>query len=578
MSQTMPPQSEDSEVSKRSCVRCNRRKVRCDRKQPCAQCLQANAECIHPGNKRAPRKLNRPPIAALRTRLQQLEEEVERLQAADGRSAVGSRAAHEAERPMPVDTKPLHGMLVVQDETKSRYVADDAFVFLRNKIPGLQELYRQSWDKGHSSNSELGLDAGRSDPLQPLQMEMLWPVYKSNVAHVVTILHTSSVESVIRQACVNPYVELDPESDALIRAVFFAAVVSMDPAHCWSVVGDERDVCLREFRLAVERSLAKANLVCSDDIRVLQAAVLYLLCLRCVCDSKQIWVEAAVVVRVAQRQGIHRDGQNLGLSPFDIEMRRRLWSHICILDILCSEDQGTDTQIRPEMFDTEPPLNIDSDDLSPTLTELPSPQAGFTDITLCIIQYEIMAHISWTDKSFGSGSNQSHLQSERSSLPELAASLEERYLQKFDLRIPIQWVTAVIFRLTLSKASLVNHLSNSAALDQESTATDDEIFILAVEILKFSSLLQNNEITTPWAWLCRSYKQEHAMALILSELCSRPISPETDHAWDLVKAVYDQWQADNKINSQMQEPVSLLMERASISRKNRAGALWGAAE
>ena len=135
-------------------------------------------------------------------------------------------------------------------------------------------------------NSELGLDAGRSDPLQPLQMEMLWQVYKSNVAPMIAILHTPSVESVIRQACVNPGVELDPESDALIRAVFFAAVVSMDPPHCWSVVGDERDVCLREFRLAVERSLAKANLVSSDDVRVLQAAVLYLLCLRVFASSR----------------------------------------------------------------------------------------------------------------------------------------------------------------------------------------------------------------------------------------------------------------------------------------------------
>lgn len=409
-------------------------------------------------------------------------------------------------------------------------------------------------------------------------MELLWQIYKSNVAPMITILHTPSVERVIREACANN-AELDLESDALISAVLFAAVVSMDPSNCWSVFGEEHDVYLRTFWLAVERSLAKVRLVRSDDVRVLQAAVLYLLCLRCVCDSKSVWAEAAIVVRVAQRQGIHRDGQNLGLSLFDIEMRRRLWSHICILDILCSEDQGTDTQIRPEMFDTKPPSNVDSDSLSPNLTEMLAPQTGFTDVTLTIIQYEIMTHLSWKDKSFGSGSNRSPSQSERSSLSELAASLEERYLQKFDLRIPIQWVTAVIFRLTLSKASLVNHLSNSAALDKEPSATDDEIFILAVEILKFSNLLQNNEMSAPWAWLCRSYKQEHAMALILSELSSRPISPETDHAWDLVKAVYDQWHTETqRNNSRMQNPVSLLMERASTSRKDKTDALLGAAE
>ena len=400
---------------------------------------------------------------------------------------------------------------------------------------------------------------------------MLWQVYKSNVAPMITVLHTPSIESVIREACARPDVELNPESAALVQTVFFAAVVSMDPAHCWSVIGEERDACLREFRLAVVRSLEKADLVGSDDVRVLRAAVLYLLCLRCVCDSKQVWVEAAIVVRVAQRQGIHRDGQNLGFSPFDIEMRRRLWSYICILDILCSEDQGSDTQIRPEMFDTRPPLNIDSEDLSPIMTEMPSPQTGFTDITLCIIQCEIMAHLSWTDKSFGSVRKQSALADEQNPLSNLAASLEERYLRKFDLKIPIQWVTAVIFRLTLSKASLVHRLSK-AATNKESTATDDEIFNLAVEILKFSSLLQNNEMSAPWAWLCKSYEQEHVVALILSQLCSRPLSPETDHAWDLVKGVYDEWQETQKTNSQMEEPVSRLMERAKISRRQRGAA------
>lgn len=130
----MSPQSEGSELSKRSCVRCNRRKVRCDRKQPCAQCFQANTECIHPGNKRAPRKLNRPPIAALRTRLQQLEEEVERLQTGDNRSATRAQPTDEADRPTHVEAKALHGVLMVQDETKSRYVADEASVFLRNKV------------------------------------------------------------------------------------------------------------------------------------------------------------------------------------------------------------------------------------------------------------------------------------------------------------------------------------------------------------------------------------------------------------------------------------------------------------
>lgn len=76
----------------------------------------------------------------------------------------------------------------------------------------------------------------------------------------------------------------------------------MDPPRCRSVHGEELDVSLHKLRLVVERSLSKANLVGSEDVRVLQATVPYLLYLLCVCNSEQLRLEAAVVVCVAQRQ------------------------------------------------------------------------------------------------------------------------------------------------------------------------------------------------------------------------------------------------------------------------------------
>lgn len=75
------PQSREDLPSKRSCLRCHEHKVRCDRGNPCGRCVQANARCLFPGNKRAPRKLNRPPIATILSQLKDLEEEVERLRA-----------------------------------------------------------------------------------------------------------------------------------------------------------------------------------------------------------------------------------------------------------------------------------------------------------------------------------------------------------------------------------------------------------------------------------------------------------------------------------------------------------------
>jgi len=46
----------------------------------------------------------------------------------------------------------------------------------------------------------------------------------------------------------------------------------------------------------------------------------------------------AVVVRLAYMLNLHRDGHGLQHTPFEAEMRRRLWWQIVLLDMRASED------------------------------------------------------------------------------------------------------------------------------------------------------------------------------------------------------------------------------------------------
>jgi hypothetical protein len=313
-------------------------------------------------------------------------------------------------------------------------------------------------------------------------------------------------------------------------------------------------------------------LISTPNIEVLQAAILFLLCLRWL-DPRLAWAEAAIVVRVAQRQGIHRENQASGLTPFNIEMRRRLWWHICILDFLCSEDQGTDTQIRPEMFNTKIPSNVDIDDLAPDRSIPSPPPAGFTDITLCIIQSEIMLKLYWPGINPNPEAAQSPVTERENVLCSLAARVEGQYLQQFNLDVPIQWLTAVITRLSLSKVRVISLLKNTTA-GEVPVATKDEIFDMAVEIVKFANLIEKNEPTAQWAWVCKSYKQRHVVAFILSELCVRPITPETNQAWKITTEMYNQWKQENHdTDAAFQDSLSRLMERASASRARKIESL-----
>ncbi|PYH45576.1 Zn(II)2Cys6 transcription factor [Aspergillus saccharolyticus JOP 1030-1] len=553
--------------SKRSCIRCNQRKVGCDKKSPCGRCLKAGLECIHPGEKRAPRKLRRPPVAEILAHLKDLEAEVERLRS---QTRPKEQPGTEAEsRSVGKDTTATtRGRLVAQGE-RTRYVGDEASIILGDKVcdesseeePIDPRLLHSQYDPiPVSSIGILGSNraAGGHSPgsttisLPVSQLPALWEVYQTNVAPMIALLHLRSMGSVILDAAQDSNA-LQPEKGALVSA-------------CTALLDEPHDTCIESYRLSVEHALARANLVSTQDMRVLQAATLFLLCLRRCSDSRRIWAESAIVVRVAQRQGLHRDGQPLGLSPYEVEMRRRLWWHICLLDMLCSEDEGTETQIRPEMFDTKIPSNIDIEVLTPGVTAMPLPSLGFSDITLCIIQCEMMTHMYWPSMSYDPSIGAMSSEQRQHRLTELEAYLETKYLQPLDLDSPIQWITAVIARLTLSKAWLVTRLTTASA----PTSTTDHIFRMAVETVKFANLLHTDGRILQWAWLSKSYKHRHVVAYLLPELCNRPITPETDHAWEAVTQMYSQWlHQDVETNDMLQKPLSRLMERTALVRQQK---------
>lgn len=475
-----------------------------------------------------------------------------------------------------------------------RYVRFDIGVcHLSNnaKISELQEIYDRSSDEesvAYTNNTNIGtlpipsigifgidhstsIDTNHTGYFQPLRVQALWDVYQVNVAPMIAFMHKPSIDSLVREVGANPTLKLESAQESLILAICFAAVVSMTPQKCLAVLGEDHDTCINEYSIAVRRALGKENIISTQDIRVLQASVLFLLCLRRCGDSRLVWAETAIVVRVAQRLGVHRDGEHLDLSPFEAEMRRRLWWHICILDMLCSEDQGTDTQIRPDMFDTKIPSNIDGHKFTPDLATLPAPQEGYTDMTLCIINCEIISNLYWSGKSLQKDARQLSASERGGIISNMADRLETQYLRKFDLNSPIQWMTAVIARLMLSKAWLVNRL-NAARADQASNTKNDEIFHMALEILKFATLLQNNEATAPWDWLCKTYKHRNVAAFVLSELRVRPITPETEHAWEVVSQLCNQWLSeDSQSHTMLQKPLARLMERAALARSKKLG-------
>ncbi|KAI0390523.1 hypothetical protein F5Y17DRAFT_468869 [Xylariaceae sp. FL0594] len=100
--------------------------------------------------------------------------------------------------------------------------------------------------------------------------------------------------------------------------------------------------------------------------------------------NNEAWLILSTTVHLAMRMGFHKDPDHFkSISPYEGELRRRLWAMICHLgsiDITISGQLGVPRLINDAFADTTEPRNLLDSDLSPNLVELP-PSRPESEIT-----------------------------------------------------------------------------------------------------------------------------------------------------------------------------------------------------
>ncbi|KAJ5808022.1 hypothetical protein N7474_009291 [Penicillium riverlandense] len=624
-----PPALDQS--SSRSCVTCRRRKVRCNKRSPCSNCVKAGIDCIFPPPGRAPRKAKRPPDVELLSRLRRLEGVIEHLSGSGSTAdAISNSSATQAAPsstipsttpsswsaapatttgsaplqsqaqqggcPFEDDPKKIStdkfgnefGRLVI-DEGRSRYVNNRLWASLGDEIEELQDILDHSSSEEEDTTSpESSTTSGHEGFLfgfyslshslrehhPPLtKVSVLWEAYNENVAPLIVIVHKPTARNLFIEAAQHPET-LDKNSEALVFAMYLSAIVSMTPAQCMNQFGEDREIAVKRYRFAVEQALAKANFLNTQSLVLLQAAVLFLIAVRREDDSKFVWSMTSIVLRLAQSLGIHRDGTNFALKPFETEIRRRLWWHIVLMDSRSSEDHGTDPLINENTSDTRLPLNVNDDELSPDMVNPPEEREGCTDVTFLLIRCEIIgalrrANYVCPGSKFRMGEDGPSINRCERMIQVINDRVEERYIKQCDMNVPIHWAAATVGRLILAKLWLIVHhpMTRRDRVTQVSQATRESLFITAIEVLEFGRLMETNEKTAKWSWLFRTNMQWHGIAFVLSEVCVRPICPVTDRAWNAITSLYWDWEQQTKHKkSMLWRPLAALMKRAAATR------------
>ncbi|KAK7940740.1 uncharacterized protein PG986_013127 [Apiospora aurea] len=609
----------------RSCQSCRARKIKCDRQQPCSNCARVDADCVYPsGRGRAPKRPRKVTDSYVADRLSHLEAVIRKLDSrshargpvAGGSNPIKARISAasglgqvQANADQPADER--FSRLMVREQT-SYYVNDNAlWGNLADEVEELREMLLDPGSEDESLDSPAfggssltstssGMNAAifgyRStahslQSLHPLlaQAVALFRVFTENVAPMVRIFHLPTLSRDYWDALAS-LDSVSKETEAVLFTVYYTAAISLSPQKCMEILGIPREQALTQFRFAVEQSLARANLLNTQSMTLLQAATCFILVLRNEDDSRTPWSLASLVYHTAQTMGLQRDGTRFGLEPFETEMRRRLWWHICLLDNRSSEYHGIKPFVDDLAFDTKPPLNINDSDINPSMPDFPAERTGFTEMTFCLIRVELMEATWKMSRKSGAASETkenaaedvlSHEQRE-TMLKELEEKMQGKYLRHCDPSIPSQLIVSLALELILKRFWLQIHVPRTAVKGKSTSSQQpqaapsspdkaqmrDQLFLTSVEILELSGRLLLDPLLSPWHWHSHTYIQWSAVALVLSELCGRAPSAECDCAWESVQRVYDIWKLDKRAQKgTLWRPIRTMMAKARYVRE-----------
>ena len=589
-SASTPETPETQNLKAHACSLCQRRKVKCDRKEPCRNCAKARVECIFRAPVPQRRRHRKPAEVTLLARLRRYEELLKgfgvKVETLNGDTEIASRveglvigtenaAGQSQENPSHIAAKKNQaqptverGEIVVKNG-KTRYLENKLWTHLSDEFMEAADILPVSSEDEDSetpSNSHespmdphggdllLGSSSAsrdmRSQHPEPYQAFRLWQVFLNNVNPLTKLIHAPTMQQAFLEAT-GKLDDVPRAMESLMFAIYSCAVYSVSNAECESITGNSKPVMLTKYQSATRQALVRAGLLRTSNIKVLLAFTLFLLSMLLRYDSHTLWTLTGVAVRIAQRSGLHRDGLDLKLPPFETEMRRRLWWQIIALEARAAEFSGVGQTIRNMPFSTRLPLNVNDSSLHPSMPELPAEETGVTEMINCLIHYEL-GHFLMNGgaKSTIDGnwrqftSSEISIKNKESAIQDWEDFLEQKYLRHCHQSIPFHFMSIIMTRSMIAKVRFrAYHPRHYWARAENITREEKEmLFSICVQILERDNIIQSNVSTQGFLWYVNPRFPFDAFIHVLSELRPRTADEETNHAWQQVDEVFQHHQ------------------------------------
>ncbi|OAQ61988.1 fungal specific transcription factor domain-containing protein [Pochonia chlamydosporia 170] len=375
-----------------SCTACQRRKSKCDRQQPCSACVKRNdvASCHFEktptsgsGNKKE-----------LQARLSKLEQMVKGFASdAPTNPAQSSHSgsygiSEEGDDHRSSDHTVLKG-LNTADGVESSYHGATSWAALMSGIRDIQTLLAA--DGSYDAEDEYVEEYSEDPDL------LLGGIPSITIEEVIHSLPSRQDADRLITAYFNarfvalPYIHAhqfrrryeafwqNPQSlDFLWISILFSVFAFGSSVVQTSSPTTLPTVASAKFYLSKSAQCLIAGHYLRAKPYAVEAVIIHAHCrnVHKVDSDSTLWSIYGIAVRLAQKRGYHRDPRAIALqlSPFEAEMRRRVWFVIQSSDVLFSFQHGMPSIIDDGLCDTLPPSNLTDEDFDEDSLALPAPR------------------------------------------------------------------------------------------------------------------------------------------------------------------------------------------------------------
>ncbi|KAI1074379.1 putative C6 transcription factor [Whalleya microplaca] len=564
----MPRSLLDDDLKKYSCLICRQRKVRCDRRTPCSNCVKAEKQCSFIPPVRGKRKRTKPPKESLHAKLKRYEKLLKsygaRVEPSEDVNDSSSEAASQPDVEMDEDagvrdpvqldeTKPK----LIEKEDTSRYF-DSTLWSMYNlgekcQHPEVDSL-GEAIDESNVHESQLFFETEHNSKVENLtsllpsvqMVPTLREIYVDRVDPLMKILHLPTFWPSLTNALRHPE-DISKSLGAVIFAFYLSTISTLEEGECHNLFGVPKSVMYSRYRHVTRQALVNAGFLSTSNLMTLRAYAIFMMSVRNSYQCDALFVLSGIAIRLARKMGLHRDGASLGFSPFETEMRRRLWWHLVHVDYRMADLLGTRPSMDLSCGDTKMPLNVDDEDLHPDMVDPPLERKVITSIAICLTRCEIIeslrkysticpGDVRWELLS----SPNITIAKKDSVISQIEDQLEEKYLRYCDPSNLLHTFVSTMVRSSICKMRLFAHnprrYANSPVKVPQSER--DIVFTNAVKLLEYAALLHRGDPgLKKYMWLVGTIYLWNTILYVLIEVRHRRIGPEISRAWQLIEVI-----------------------------------------